>query len=564
MRGDGPRGSTRSAPRGLAGLIILCATFAASFAAGMTAASASTPVGTWLTNTAVVEYQQPVTGAATTAWSNAADTQVAAPPPDSTGPVFGARAFTPNPASNAGTTVRISVSASDTQTRVDTVVAHLAMIGLADSTLLRDDGLGADTLAGDGLWNATFLVDSFVPAETYPIVLAASDTAGNWTRAIAQLVVTDNSRSLAVIRSFGVRPVPRVAGNAVSVYVGRSDEFSRVRFEYRALSGGSWTLCETAPWSDPNPDSRGPVYGIYWNMDPLPEDTYLVRAVAWNRAGETDPSPAAVKIVKDARDSWIHEYNDLALQLRVRRHRFGTDIQDTSMMTGGTAYTMPETAQDTPTVWIRSVEYRTGGITSPPPVDGSGLVVPGVGAYRRFEREDGASAFADWVTVTIPYPDGDLGISEDRLAIYWYDTTRGAWVLEPGAVVDKVNRTVTVRVRHFTDFAVLGRIFATSLGNVLVSPVPWKPNDGNPLTGTEFTPGVANTGITFEQMPAHAVVAIFSPLGERVVERTADAAGSWQWDVRNGRGEPVASGVYIYTITTGDGQRRTGKLVIIR
>ncbi len=553
----------------VAGLAAWSLLLAATFLAGMTGAAAATPVGTWLTNTAVVEFNQPVTtvpGAPvrTTVYSNAADTQVAAPPADSTGPVIGTAQFTPVPVRNNGATVRLAISVVDTQTRVDSVMVHLAPVGLADSSLLRDDGLGADTLAGDGIWNILFAVDTNIPAETYSLLVQARDSAGNWSRRRSSLAVQDHSPSMATIISLGVRRAIRVSGNAVSLFVGRSAVFSKVLFQYRSEAGGAWANCAVADWSDPNPDTFGPQWGILWDMTALPEDTYLVRATGWNAAGESDASPAALLVVKDDRDSWLNEYNDTGSQVRVRRHLFGTDIQDTTIMNGGTSFTMPTTAMDSPAIWIRMTEYRTGGTEAPPPTSGSGLLVPGSGAFRRYVREDGASAFADWVTLTLPYPEGDLGVPEDRLDVYRYDTVFKTWVKEPGAVLDKTQRTLTVRVRHFTDFAVLGQVLAQGLGGAAIFPNPWKPGDGNATTGVEYVPGVANTGITFEQLPPSSVVSIYTALGEMVIERTVDATGTWQWDVRNGRGAPVASGVYVYRITSPTGERRAGKLVIIR
>lgn len=539
---------------------------AAGITGAVLTAVAATPVGTWITNTAVIEYGFSGTNVHDTVSSNAADTQVAGALSDSTGPQILTAIFNPTSAPNNGTLVRLSVTAEDTQSLVNTVLVHLALMGGADSTPLRDDGLGADTLAGDGIWNASFNVDTAIPSDTYDLPIFAVDSVGNTTRTSARLVVTDLSPSFARIVSLSDRAEIRVDGNAVSLFVGWSNSYSKVLFEYRSASSGNgaWTTCPVADWSDLNPDTQGNAWGVLWNMTGIPDDTYQVRARAWMTTGESDPSPAVVRLVKDSRDSWINEYNDTVAEMRVRRHRFEVDMEDTTIMSGGTSFTMPTSALDSPVVWIRMTEYRGWSGDAPPPQAGGALVVPGSGSYRKYEREDGVSAFGDWITISIPYPEGDLGVPADQLGIYRYDPALGTWVKEPGSWIDTERRLISVRVRHFTSFAVLAQASIVGLKGVLIYPNPFKPNDADPTNGSDYISGVANTGITFEQIPPGSLIRIYTTLGEQITERTVDATGVWQWNVRNDRGVTVASGVYLYYIAAPNGERMSGKLVIVR
>jgi hypothetical protein len=130
---------------------------------------------------------------------------------------------------------------------------------------------------------------------------------------------------------------------------------------------------------------------------------------------------------------------------------------------------------------------------------------------------------------------------------------------------DLVNRTVRFKTRHFSFFTLAAPVAAAStLASFVVYPNPWMPNDVDALNGVEYQAGVANTGITFENLPQWSTIRIYTPLGVLVDEIVVDASGGAQWDVRNARCDRVASGVYVYLVISPSGERRTGKLVVIR
>ena len=71
-----------------------------------------------------------------------------------------------------------------------------------------------------------------------------------------------------------------------------------------------------------------------------------------------------------------------------------------------------------------------------------------------------------------------------------------------------------------------------------------------------LNPGVVN-------LPVNTTVKIFTVSGHQVKTLTT-GGGSVAWDLSNESGDKAASGIYIYLITTGDGQKRKGKVAVIK
>ncbi len=531
-----------------------------------TPAAAQTPPGTWISNTSRLDFLHAGSWVPDAVISNASDTVVVQA--DTAGPLFLARDAVPPSVSNGRVTVTITATLFDS-TGVESVAVNLSALGLSETTWLRDDGLGPDTTAGDSLWVAAILVDSNVSGETFTLVFWARDRLGNVSTATASLAVQDTSPSLASIRSLGWNMTNdvRVSGNALTVYVGYEDTFAQVLFEYKRPSEATWRPCTTSTWSDPNPDTGGPNWGIFWNLDELPDDTYLVRATARKRDGTTDPSPSYLRILKDSRDSWIHEFNDTAGGRHIRRHRYTRSTGDTSIVVEGTSLSItPSAIAGTDTLWLRITVFRGGAPTeAPAPSTRSGLLVPGSGYYRRFEREDGQTLFADDVLMAIPYSDAGLGASEANLAIYRYDPMLATWVKEEGSVVDAARNFVWLRTRHFTDYAVFGADPSPNLSNVLVYPNPFIPYGSNPQEGRPYVRGDWTTGIIFRNLTSNVDIEIYTISGRRVSTiHATNTGGSLQWDARADDNSEVASGMYLAVISVPNGERAVRKFMIVR
>lgn len=86
---------------------------------------------------------------------------------------------------------------------------------------------------------------------------------------------------------------------------------------------------------------------------------------------------------------------------------------------------------------------------------------------------------------------------------------------------------------------------------IRVYPNPWRADqDGN-------------STITFDHMSPASTVKIFTISAREVRTLSADN-GSAEWDRTNNAGDKVASGIYLYLITDGQGNQTKGKLAIIR
>lgn len=72
------------------------------------------------------------------------------------------------------------------------------------------------------------------------------------------------------------------------------------------------------------------------------------------------------------------------------------------------------------------------------------------------------------------------------------------------------------------------------------------------------------TGVTFTRLTLRASINVFTISGEKVrtIEKSnnIDSVG---WDLRNGAGAKVASGLYLYVIK-GEGSVKKGKIVVVR
>jgi len=89
-----------------------------------------------------------------------------------------------------------------------------------------------------------------------------------------------------------------------------------------------------------------------------------------------------------------------------------------------------------------------------------------------------------------------------------------------------------------------------NLNNVLVYPNPWRQDRHN------------GKPITFTLLPVNSEIQLFAVSGHRVKTLSAPN-GTISWDLTNDSGESVASGLYMYLITSPSGKTR-GKLAILK
>lgn len=99
--------------------------------------------------------------------------------------------------------------------------------------------------------------------------------------------------------------------------------------------------------------------------------------------------------------------------------------------------------------------------------------------------------------------------------------------------------------------ALLPGVSAPAVPAVQVSPNPWR-RDKHAALPIRFSPISSGSTLRIYSVSSHLV----RTLG-------ASGAGALDWDLRNERGEHVASGLYLYNLTNAQGQSAQGKFAII-
>ena len=125
--------------------------------------------------------------------------------------------------------------------------------------------------------------------------------------------------------------------------------------------------------------------------------------------------------------------------------------------------------------------------------------------------------------------------------------------LNAGLSIGSYQVTVTVQNGSSNPPTASGQItfVSANLSGVRVYPNPWRSDkhSGKP--------------VTFANLPVGADVKIFTVSGHKAREFD-NVSGSVNWDLTNDSGDKVASGIYVYLITDGQGNKIKGKLAVIR
>jgi hypothetical protein len=212
-----------------------------------------------------------------------------------------------------------------------------------------------------------------------------------------------------------------------------------------------------------------------------------------------------------------------------------------------------------------------------PTVRSQNVVLTPVGSVFDVTLSNGDTLFATPGTFTLTYEDADFDGFIDGSTVKWstieiYSWSEGlGWERLPtsGRISPSAGSPtgyITAPVRHFSLFRLVGGIALADLTNFMIGPNPFKPHDGNDATGREYD-GTAGSGMYFSGLPANVKIEIYSVAGRKVTEFSNNDPnrGQLQWDVRNDRREPLASGYYLYIITDLSSNRRTtGKFAVIR
>ncbi len=145
------------------------------------------------------------------------------------------------------------------------------------------------------------------------------------------------------------------------------------------------------------------------------------------------------------------------------------------------------------------------------------------------------------VKITLDYVAGDVtDLKESSLRLTRYDDDASVWnVIESDA--DTQNNRVTGLTRHLSLFGLAEAVAAPALGGAVVFPNPFRP--------------ASHTGITFSNLMPGTQIRIFTVSGRLLRELEADSTGQAAFDGASQDGEPLASGVYLVSLTAGTSQK---------
>lgn len=170
------------------------------------------------------------------------------------------------------------------------------------------------------------------------------------------------------------------------------------------------------------------------------------------------------------------------------------------------------------------------------------------------------------VTVRIPYPDADNDgnvdgmsptVKTDGLSLYVLNESLQSWESVSGSAVDLTNKWVVGTVNHLSIFALFGAASSSDFSLLKVFPNPWRPGSGGTFDAA---------AVRFQNLTGAATIKIFTISGalvRRLEKGTADG-NEKIWDGTDENGRKVSSGVFPFMISNAGGQKRTGRIAIIR
>lgn len=183
-----------------------------------------------------------------------------------------------------------------------------------------------------------------------------------------------------------------------------------------------------------------------------------------------------------------------------------------------------------------------------------GMPIPEGIISGKVTKSDGVTAISGALVETLQNGIMKSSTTTDSRGNYSIIIATGTYDVRASAngYVTKISATVVVIDKSTTTVNfVLLPIYFSDLKELKVYPNPYKPSKGH-------------TKIVFANLSANATIKIFTFDGELVWEKENITTGSEEWLVVNKDNEKVASGVYIYFITNDRGERKFGKLAIIR
>jgi hypothetical protein len=126
----------------------------------------------------------------------------------------------------------------------------------------------------------------------------------------------------------------------------------------------------------------------------------------------------------------------------------------------------------------------------------------------------------------------------------------GAYALTPGLYAVTVQAVNSANQRSAEAQGTV-TLVAADFANVRVYPNPWRADRH------------AGRNVTIDNLTVDTTVKIFTIAGHHV-KTLPRGSGSVTWDLTNDSGDRVASGHYIYLLTSESGQKKTGQIAVLK
>ena len=392
--------------------------------------------------------------------------------------------------------------------------------------------------------------------QTYNFVVRAVDITGfedTNTNVIAETAVTslnDVIARLTVPRNGMVISGKRVT-LLVDAIVGDTDNIESIKFEYKKSNDIDWTKMPIIASEQTNPDITSPYY-IQWDVSNLDVNSqYNVRAVVTDKNGISEKKPGYITLtIGDSNTADIEEtVNYRRERIDNRRNNIVSMVEPIS---GQMCYIKISSGvlRDATTMLKISINPAVT------PTLNRNLVL--IGNIHEISLENGQTEFSQDIEILMPYndKDGDNRIDDkeigiNKLVVYSCKDLNSKWEKVVTTTIDKTNKLLTMKTKHLSYYGIFA-VLSSDLKVAHVYPNPFKPSFGH-------------INILFTSLTNRTKVQVFDVSGELVYEEEKDTpTGELSWNAKNTKGEPIASGVYIYMITNNAGQTKKGKLAIIR
>jgi hypothetical protein len=155
------------------------------------------------------------------------------------------------------------------------------------------------------------------------------------------------------------------------------------------------------------------------------------------------------------------------------------------------------------------------------------------------------------MTITLSYPEGQNPALLNTLKAYFLDKEITNWVPLRSSRIDPENRTVTFTAVRSDVFRLM-TASAHDLKTVVVYPNPFRPREAK------------DNVLKFIGLTDDVDLKIYTISGDLVWGRHFRySGGGATWDGRNSQGREVASGLYVYQATNGDGEKFTGRISVV-